>query len=134
MSPEGVPERLTIPGEPARLVEVRAWVERLANHLGFGESDVYDMKVAVSEAASNAIEHGSPNAASQVVLTAVLHLDKVTIEVKDEGKFKAKLPPFDPSTSHRGRGLFMMSALMDQVSVHETEEGTTVKLIKYLAR
>ncbi len=50
---------LLLANEGPSLPKVRALVGRLCQDVGFSPTEVYNIKVAVSEACSNAIEHGS---------------------------------------------------------------------------
>jgi anti-sigma regulatory factor (Ser/Thr protein kinase) len=114
------------------LAVIREEVEDIARGCGFTDNDIYQMKVAVSEAAANAIEHGSPlGNKSKIHVTVDCDAEKIVIEIADEGVFKARLPVTDGRPSHRGRGIFLMTALMDQVSITEHQEGTVVRLVKF---
>jgi len=111
---------------------IRNEVESMAYSCGFGESEIYQMKVAVSEAAANAIEHGSPlGSKNEIHLVIECDPDKIVIEIIDQGVFRARLPVTDGRPSHRGRGIFLMTALMDEVNITETQEGTAVRLVKH---
>ena len=126
-----VKRRLDIKSHRKNLSLIRQEVEEVAEECGFGETDIYQMKVAVSEAAANAIEHGSPHGEENFIhLVIECDPDKILIEVADEGVFKARLPVTNGRPSHRGRGIFLMTALMDEVSITEHQEGTVVRLVK----
>lgn len=82
-----------------------------------------DIVYAVSEAVSNASEHAYPSPASGRV-TVTAHIEdgaadgsgptrQVRVSVRDQGRWRAA--PSDDEG--RRRGLFLMSALMDDVSV-----------------
>ncbi|MCL5292071.1 MAG: ATP-binding protein [Actinobacteria bacterium] len=127
-----VPEiTIEIPSDGSQLSRVRTAVESFASDHGFDETQIYHIKVAVSEAVANAIEHGSPRgSANRVHIRLKDDGNKLVIDVTDEGRFRARLPTFQPGAGYRGRGLFLMSALMDEVDIRETDEGTTLRLIK----
>lgn len=127
-----VKRRLDIKSHRKNLSLIRQEVEEVAKDCGFSENDIYQMKVAVSEAAANAIEHGSPHGEENFIhLVIECDGDKILIEVADEGVFKARLPVTNGRPSHRGRGIFLMTALMDEVSITEHQEGTVVRLVKF---
>jgi len=120
-----------IASEMKNLSLVRQRVEDVAYQCGFSDADIYQMKVAISEAVANAIEHGSPRGPKDVIeLTVECEPDKIIIEVADRGVFKARLPVTDGRPSHRGRGIFLMTALMDEVNITERQSGTVVRLVK----
>lgn len=133
----GLPEVVVeIPSEGSQLSRIRAIVGEFASEHGFDESQIYHIKVAISEAVANAIEHGSDptlppeDSRNKVVVKLEDEGDAVAVYVSDQGKFKSKLPTFQPGAGYRGRGLFLMSALMDQVDIDESDTGTTLRLVK----
>lgn len=87
-----------------------------------------EILLAVSEAVTNAIEHGSGCEARKTVsIEAFLHRDAVSISVSDSGRWVG-----DSSASRRslrrGRGLTLISGLADQVDTVRTPGGTRVTL------
>lgn len=122
---------LEIASRGRNLAKVRAFIEKLAFECGFDDSDVFEIKVAVGEACANAIEHGSPKGAANTVRIITDYSQEcLEIEVVDEGVFKPRFPAFDSQLNYRGRGIPFMLALMDEVEIKESEEGTTVRLVK----
>ena len=122
---------LDIQSHTKNLAIVRDEVESTALECGFDEGAIYQVKVAVSEAVANAIEHGSPRGPKDSVhLVIECDRTRLSIEVIDRGVFKARLPVTDGRPSHRGRGIFLMTALMDEVNITESQEGTIVRLVK----
>lgn len=123
--------QLVIPSLGSKLAQVRQFVEKVAQQVGFSEAEVFDIKVAVGEACANAIEHGSPlGKANKVTIDIHYNNNCLLIEVKDEGVFKPRFPAFDSQLNYRGRGIPFMLALMDEVEIKESPHGTTVKLMK----
>jgi signal transduction histidine kinase/serine phosphatase RsbU (regulator of sigma subunit)/DNA-binding NarL/FixJ family response regulator len=119
---------LRLAADPTRLTVLRRRLESfLAGH-GVGEDDIFDLTVAVSEAAANAIEH--PVAASEETITVEVSIDDavVTATVRDTGTWR-------PATEagFRGRGLALIGALAD-LSVDRAEDGTAVTVRRELRR
>ncbi|RJQ33282.1 MAG: ATP-binding protein [Actinobacteria bacterium] len=126
---------LVIKADMKNLGKVREFIELVASESNFDESSIFDMKVAVCEAVSNAIDHGSPKGRSNdVTVTISFEEGKLTIKVADQGSFKPAVPIDDPSFHHRGRGIPFMLALMDEVTINEGKEGTVVRLVKKLKK
>ena len=114
------------------LQKARNLVAKLASNCGFDERTVFDIKLASGEAIANAIEHGSPSGkSSSFKIKCYCDNDDFIVIVKDEGKFKKKLPVgTGDNVNFRGRGVLIMLALMDKVIIDETETGTSVHLTK----
>ena len=80
------------------------------------------MVLACSEACSNAVEHAYRGTdAGEVSLEAVFDGRAVQMTVRDDGSWR---PP-EPNPE-RGRGLIVVRAVADEVSVQPGEDGTTL--------
>lgn len=94
-----------------------------------------NIKLAVNEAASNALIHGNKqDSAKKIIITAKRHKKKVEVTVKDEGKGfdPADLP--DPTAKRQllnkdGRGVFLIKKYADEVTFEQ--QGTLVRMIFY---
>ncbi len=104
--------------------------------LGFSESVLFDMKVAVGEALANAIRHGAPVGKEGVVEVRIsAYDDRVVLEVQDNGSgFDGCHSGSDDVYAPNGRGIMFMRALMDQVEFEcSPQGGTLVRLVKHRA-
>lgn len=125
---------LEMPADVQALAGVREQVHDLVGTLDFGESALFDIKVAVGEALANAVRHGSPTdgqAAIHVAVTA--YPDRVVLQVTDSGgSFDGDHVCSDDLYAVGGRGVMFMRALMDQVCFSPIEGGgTEVTLVKH---
>ena len=122
------------PAEPQVVHEIRRSVEEFVRPCGFSEEDVESIKVAISEASSNAVCHGSPNGSrNRIRVRCEEDGKRLVMEVTDEGSGftpKIALPEFD-EWKPSGRGLFLITALVDDVEFERLPDGTKVRLIKY---
>lgn len=118
---------LTVKAETASLAEVRRFVEDITAEADLETEKAFDLKVAVSEACSNAIEHASlPSDDLRVAVT--LTRDRLTFDITDTGPFRPPSLPREAGES-RGLGLPLMVALMDEVRFSRSlQGGTTVSL------
>jgi stage II sporulation protein AB (anti-sigma F factor) len=99
-----------------------------------------EIKVAVSEAVSNAIIHGYGNNATKTVRMQVWqYRTALVVQVRDEGVGiedvpRAMQPDFTTGVEHLGLGFAFMSSFMDKLRVESAPgEGTTVTMLKTLS-
>ncbi|MDD2359014.1 MAG: anti-sigma F factor [Syntrophaceticus schinkii] len=128
-------ELLSLPGN-VRLARVA--VAAFASEVDYNVSDLEEIKVAVSEAVSNAITHGYQNEPNGLItLTATLFDNSLEIVIEDEGKGIEDIEEALQSTSsdpeRMGLGFVFMRSFMDEVDVaSEAGQGTRVILRKNL--
>lgn len=100
--------------------------------------EIDDIKTAVSEAVTNAIVHGYPDAVGMVHIHCLLEEDMVKITVSDNGcgirdVALARTPLYTSvNTGERsGLGFTVMETFMDDVSVSSVQgEGTVITMQK----
>ena|SRR5665647_1443647 len=102
-------------------------------------NDIEELKVAVSEAVSNAIIHGYQSNPNHIVyLDLDIAGDSLKIVVKDEGCGisnieQAMQPAYSTDPERMGLGFVFMQTFMDELRVESTlEVGTTITMIKHL--
>jgi serine phosphatase RsbU (regulator of sigma subunit)/anti-sigma regulatory factor (Ser/Thr protein kinase) len=123
-------ERLagTWPANRESLVSVRRLLRRWLTALGAGPDEVYDITVAAQEACANAVEHAYRPGPQEFSIEAVCEHGRIRVVIRDTGRWRP------PRGTNRGRGLLLMSELMDSVDVRHTDEGTEVVLERALGR
>lgn len=101
------------------------------------ESRLDDLRLAVTEACSNAIKAHRPEAVDDpVVVTCHLEDDRFQVEIRDRGPgfdpdAQSSLPaPTDPKRLHHesGLGLPLIRALSDEVTFRPAGDGTIVSI------
>lgn len=125
---------IEMPADVQALARVREQVHDLVGTLDFGESALFDIKVAVGEALANAVRHGSPTDGQAAIhVTITVYPDRVIVQVTDSGTgFDGEHVCSDDLYAVGGRGVMFMRALMDQVCFAPLEGGgTEVSLVKH---
>ena len=119
------------PADARQLGAIRNEVHRWLAPLALPEDDEDDVVLAVSEAASNCIEHAYAPATvdGTVELTFWTEPPSLCIEIVDHGAWRK---PSDTPTS-RGRGIEIMRRLMAGVLIHFDGGGTRVFLSHLLS-
>ena len=125
--------KMEVTSNPEYVSIIRLTVSGLANKVGFSLDDIEDIKVAVSEACTNAIKHSLDD--KFLVQFSVLE-NGLTIEVEDKGTgydVESLQEPDLTNPKESGLGLFIIKTLMDEVStISNSDVGTRVKMTKYL--
>ena len=131
---------IRIPATSEYVGVARLAVSGVASRLDFSVEQVEDIKVAVTEACSNAVQYAySKNKAGKnVSILCRAYPDRMEIQVKDTGcGFNVNNPPKpskDEGHTHLGLGITFMKTLMDEVEIDSKKgEGTEVKLVKYIS-
>lgn len=122
---QGFCRLLKIEPQAAHLARVRQFVEEVAQEAApnLNPERLFDLKVAVSEACANAIEHAG-DCTSYLEVCATLKGGRLTFTVTDTGLFRP--PCLSRETCHsRGLGLPLMVALMDEVQFSRVPQGGT---------
>jgi PAS domain S-box-containing protein len=124
------PERLEVrmPAEPSALGPLRRAVRRWLDECDAGDEESYEIILACNEAFANAIEHAYGPAGGSMEMVAWLSDHEVRITIRDFGSWR------DPRGENRGRGLMLIEALMDSVTVLKEPEGTEVQMARRLKR
>ncbi len=111
----------------AELSRARHFVTSIAENAGFAELRVFDIALLTSEAAANAIEHAPVK--GQVTITALLHADRLEVQVAGPGEFQAPVRSREQTT--RGLGLPLMAKLSDHLALYSAPEGGTLLTLTF---
>ncbi|MDY6997223.1 MAG: SpoIIE family protein phosphatase [Actinomycetota bacterium] len=126
-----VPLEIVLAADVDELAESRRVLREWLTVSGAGVEEGLDVLIAVGEALANAIEHGHrDDPGGTVRLHAVVVADRVYVTIVDTGSWKTPQPV---ASRHRGRGLQLMRALMQDVTIESLPAGTTVHMHKKIA-
>jgi anti-sigma regulatory factor (Ser/Thr protein kinase) len=123
------PRDHSITADLSRLKEARDFAERAGTEFGLDRQALYMVKLAMSEAVTNAIQHGSSSGRDPIRLTALEEAGALVFEVEDTGRFVPRVSPRS-AVPESGRGLEFMRQLMDEVDVRPGPEGTLLRFAK----
>lgn len=115
---------------------VRVTAASFASQLDFTLAELEEIKVAVSEAVSNAVIHAYPKCEGKVELSMMIEDLSVIYEVRDHGIGiadikKAREADFSSQDERMGMGFVFMESFMDRVTVESVvDQGTVVRMVK----
>jgi anti-sigma regulatory factor (Ser/Thr protein kinase) len=113
---------------PGATGELRRAIDRLAEWCGLGPEGRFDLKLAATEALTNAVKKTEDDHVVDVTLEG--YDGVIDVEVADRGPFAA--PAAAGGLAEGGRGIPIMLALVDEVEFSHTGEGTRVRMRKRL--
>ncbi|WP_307801408.1 SpoIIE family protein phosphatase [Microbispora triticiradicis] len=120
------PFEVAFPAESSQLAPVRTALRDWLKRCELSPTMIQNILVAAGEACANAIEHGHRDAPGRAVrLRAVATAGDLYLTVADSGNWK---PPRPEANTHRGRGVALMRALMQRVTIRPGAAGTTVDM------
>lgn len=128
---------LVIPCRPEYVGVARLAVLGIASRMPFSYDEVEDVRLAVGEACTHAVERaGSSDAKIRIVSNIDAHA--LVIEVSDDISSDSERPvPSEEAqlvadgVDTQGLGALLMEILVDEVKIAAGSAGTTVKLTKY---
>jgi serine/threonine-protein kinase RsbW len=131
---------VNIPSNPVFERVVRASADEVGQAIGLAPERIEDLKLAVSEAVNNAIEHGNQRQAAKLVeVVFMLDQEKLEVRIRDEGAgndrvdFSRRVVEEHnlESGMHRGFGMYLINALVDDCEVSSSQQGTIMTLRLY---
>jgi serine phosphatase RsbU (regulator of sigma subunit)/anti-sigma regulatory factor (Ser/Thr protein kinase) len=118
---------MTLPARPNVLGALRNTLGRWLSATSANESELFDITLSASEAATNAIEHAYGAGEANFTIRCEHDGQQVRIIVRDIGRWRtARLQT-------GGRGLQIIRSLVDDVTVDSGQQGTVVTFTKRLS-
>ena len=131
---------LRFPPYPEHLALVRLALTGVAAVGEASEELLADLKLAVTEACTNAIQHAYPDGdseSSEVVVRFTLQPNEITVEVEDAGVgFDAagRVHPPGASAPDGGMGLWIISGLIEDLEIESDAGGSRIAMSRALDR
>src|SRR4051812_2646936 len=114
----------TFPAVPASVGILRGEMGAIASECGFSAQAVADVRLAVSEAATNVIVHAYPEGAGDVAGAAYVEADALRIVICDNGRGMG--PRID--SPGLGLGMPMIATVADVMDIKSDSGGTEIHM------
>jgi anti-sigma regulatory factor (Ser/Thr protein kinase) len=111
-----------LPSTGPSVRSLRHGLRAFLDDTGLPPDELHDLLLAACEAATNAIEHAQQPTEPFFDVLFEVEDGQVTIVVRDHGQWRD-----GPTGQYRGRGIQMMSALVD-TTITSLPQGTTVTM------
>lgn len=124
----GAPEvRFSLPAVPANVALVRQALAGLADSLRIDPARAADMKIAITEACTNAVVHAYENHDGALDVAMALEHDRLVLSVRDHGHGLRPLPS-ESDGPPLGFGLALIASLSDEFGIAGGRHGTEVRI------
>ena len=121
--------RLTIPAKPEYITLVRLALTGLAGMQPLSDETLGDLKLAVTEAASNSVRHAYDNGDGVVEVLYEIDGDRLIVEVADNGQgFVPGARNERGDLDEGGLGIAIIQALADEFEVDSRPDGAGSRL------
>ena len=122
----------SFPAEATHLHQIRTFIREQADEAALSADVAGDILIAVSEACANSALHTD---CDELTVRWEADSSRIEVAVEDDGVFESTIPvPELNGDSRGGRGIPLMMALMDEVTISQGTDltpGTVVRLVKY---
>lgn len=131
-------KEIRVTSEKKYVKTIRDEVETMATELGFNESDIYNLKLAINEAQANVIEHAySSSEKGNIIFRFAMYRDRMEIIIKDFGSGLKQKPikgeKHLDELEGSGLGVFLIKTVMDKVEYKRTSKvGTELIMTKFI--
>jgi serine/threonine-protein kinase RsbW len=126
----GLVVRLSIPARPEYITLCRLALTGIGRVRELSDELLADLKLALTEAASNSVRHAYGDQVGVVEISYELLPDRLVIEVTDDGGGFDPLEPAGPpdELSEGGLGIAIIRAIADQVEIGAQPDGRGSRL------
>ena len=129
--------RLTIPAKPEYVTLCRLALTGISRFRDLSEETLSDLKLALTEACSNSVRHAYADGDGCVEILYELHVDRLVIEVADNGE---GFDPHEPGSdgddlAEGGLGIAIIRSVADELEIGRGSDGrgSRLRFVKKLA-
>lgn len=129
--------KLVVASDPKHLSSIRDFVKDAADKVGFSETEMEEIRLAVDEACANIMIHGYGHSEGSLIITADFLEDRLIIRIVDQAK------KYDPLSSARsadldapleervlgGMGVILMKQGTDTLEYNYTENNENMLIM-----
>jgi serine/threonine-protein kinase RsbW len=138
MTEGGRSVHLTIPARPEYITLGRLTLTALAGVRPVSDETLHDLKLALTEACTNSVQHAYGDGDGTVEIHYELEPDRLVVEVVDQGPgfqvLEREEDEADGELSESGLGLAIIRALADDVEIGPVADGgSRLRFVKLLA-
>ncbi|ADB52976.1 putative anti-sigma regulatory factor, serine/threonine protein kinase [Conexibacter woesei DSM 14684] len=119
--------RFSLPAVPANVALVRQALAGLADSLGIDPARAADMKIAITEACTNAVVHAYENHDGPLDVAMGVEHDRLVLSIRDRGPGLRPLPS-EGDGPPLGFGLALIASLSDEFGIAGGRHGTEVRM------
>ena len=129
---------LRFPPYPEHLALARLALTGVAAAGGAADELLADLKLAVTEACTNVIQHAYPDGeseSSQVLVRFTLEPNEITVEVEDGGvgfDVAGRAQTGGSGAPGGGMGIWIISALIDDLEIESSAQGSRISMSRAL--
>ncbi|MGM9929731.1 MAG: anti-sigma B factor RsbW [Bacillus sp. (in: firmicutes)] len=136
---------MKVPAKSEYVGVVRLTLSGIASRMGFSYDDIEDLKIVISEACTNAVQHAyEDNEDGEIVIGFGLYADRLELMVADNGhscnfeEVRQGIGPYSEDSNveflrEGGLGLYLIETLTDEMKIHQ-HQGVTVFMTKFVDR
>jgi serine/threonine-protein kinase RsbW len=121
------PVSLVLPSSPEYVMLARLVAGQVGRLVGFEPEDIYDLKLAVTEAATNVIRHAAVES-YEIEFRALPRAVEVFVTDAGGGFQLSELP--DEPDDQGGFGLKVIENLVDELALESKGEGTRMRMLR----
>jgi serine/threonine-protein kinase RsbW len=128
--------RLCIPAKPEYIALGRLALTGLERLRPFPDGVLGDMKLALTEACTNSVQHAYDGGEGMVEILYELHPDRLVVEVSDTGEgfeLDGRKPEEPGELAESGLGIAIIRALADELEISDRNGGgSRLRFVKHL--
>lgn len=138
IDPQADQVELILPCRPEYVGVARLAVLGIASRMPFSYDEVEDVRLAVGEACTHAVERAG-NVPATIHITSRISPNALVIDVEDNVSEETRPNPLseeaqmlaEAGVDQQGLGALLMEILVDEVKIESGATGTRVRLTKY---